>query len=343
MFDDRLEDGNAILHVFANAVYFFRRTIRLGKVVWTAAGHFSSREVVIVHSEVHLAERAVIEDADRVQPVVQLDLGPVNCLFIVAFLLGDGLDLRPLGFGLKRLPHGGGAIGELDLLLGLGWCRDEEQTQQSGREDKNRLHGNPFRLDERRNRILRDVHPGISVCFACEGRSSATIPPIMKITLTEATEHDALAIAILHTAVAERLTRDFGRGHWSSALSQQGVLYSMRQTRVFVARERATIVGTLQLATKKPWAIDTSYFVPCKRPLYLTAMAVEPAKQRTGIGRAMLDDAKRVARAWPGDAIRLDAYDSAAGAGAFYAKCGFREVGRATYRETPLIYYDLIL
>ena len=69
-------------------------------------------------------------------------------------------------------------------------------------------------------------------------------------------------------------------------------------------------------------------------------MAVEPALQRTGIGRAMLDDAKRIAREWPGDAIRLDAYDTAAGAGEFYAKCGFREVGRAIYRGTPLIYYE---
>ena len=105
----------------------------------------------------------------------------------------------------------------------------------------------------------------------------------------------------------------------------------------------ASVVGSLQLATKKPWAIDKSYFAPCKQPLYLTAMAVEPALQRKGIGRAMLDQARRIAREWPGDAIRLDAYDSAAGAGAFYAKCGFREVGRVTYRETPLIYYDLIL
>ena len=57
----------------------------------------------------------------------------------------------------------------------------------------------------------------------------------------------------------------------------------------------------------------------------------------------MLDEAKEIARAWPGDAIRLDAYDAAAGAGEFYAKCGFREVGRATYRGTPLIYFELML
>ena len=40
---------------------------------------------------------------------------------------------------------------------------------------------------------------------------------------------------------------------------------------------------------------------------------------------------------------RLDAYDSQAGAGEFYASCGWTEVGRASYRDVPLIYYELLL
>ena len=44
-------------------------------------------------------------------------------------------------------------------------------------------------------------------------------------------------------------------------------------------------------------------------------------------------------RAWPADAIRLDAYDAAAGAGGFYAKFGCTEVGRVSYRDTP---FDLL-
>jgi hypothetical protein len=43
------------------------------------------------------------------------------------------------------------------------------------------------------------------------------------------------------------------------------------------------------------------------------------------------------------DAIRLDAYDGTVGAGAFYAKYGFKEVGRVVYRGTPLIYFELLL
>jgi ribosomal protein S18 acetylase RimI-like enzyme len=165
----------------------------------------------------------------------------------------------------------------------------------------------------------------------------------VNVRLAEATPADAAAIADLHTAVADRLTAEFGRGHWSSHVSEKGVLFALRTSRVFVAKSGVKVVGSLRLATTKPWAIDKSYFTKCARPLYLTAMAVEPSEQRRGIGRSMLDDAKQIARAWPGDAIRLDAYDTAAGAGEFYAKCGFREVGRVTYRATPLIYYELIL
>jgi GNAT superfamily N-acetyltransferase len=92
-------------------------------------------------------------------------------------------------------------------------------------------------------------------------------------------------------------------------------------------RKGEAIVGTLHLPTKKPWAIDLSYFTPVKKALYLTNMAVLPPMQSQGIGRRLLEVAAKKARAWPADAIRLDAFDADAGAGGFYAKCGFREVG----------------
>ena len=99
----------------------------------------------------------------------------------------------------------------------------------------------------------------------------------------------------------------------------------------------------MRLAPKKPWAIDVAYFTPVKRPLYLTGMAVSVAHQGQGLGRLALEDASAVARAWPADAIRLDAYAAEAGAGRFYAKCGFQERGRVAYRRDPLAYYELVL
>jgi GNAT superfamily N-acetyltransferase len=154
---------------------------------------------------------------------------------------------------------------------------------------------------------------------------------------------DAAELAALHTAVADHLTSHYGKGPWSSRTSSKGVLFAMRHCKVLVATEGAAIVATLRLATKKPWAIDISYFTKCERPVYLLAMAVAPARQRQGIGRRCLEEAKRITRAWPADAIRLDAYDANAGGGLFYQRCGFAEKGHVSYRQTLLIYYELLL
>ena len=72
-------------------------------------------------------------------------------------------------------------------------------------------------------------------------------------------------------------------------------------------------------------------------------MAVHPDLQRLGVGRLLIQEAEAHARAWPADAIRLDAFDKAAGAGPFYAKCGYREVAHVIYKEDPLVYFELVL
>lgn len=169
------------------------------------------------------------------------------------------------------------------------------------------------------------------------------MPRLAPITLQPANTSDAAPLAVLHTAVAKHLTDMHGSGPWSSKTSETGVLFAMRTSNVFVARLDGELVGTLRLTTKKPWAIDTSYFSDSKKPLYLLAMAITPARQRHGIGRMCLEEAKRIAGEWPADAIRLDAYDAKAGAGNFYARCGWKEAGRASYRGAALIYFELLL
>jgi GNAT superfamily N-acetyltransferase len=163
------------------------------------------------------------------------------------------------------------------------------------------------------------------------------------VTLTVATPADARALAELHSAVAAHLTNAHGEGPWSGNTTEKGMLRAMRMSQVLVAREGKDIVATLHLQMKKPWAIDTSYFASSRRPLYLMSMAVAPGRQRQGVGRRCLKDATRIARAWPADAIRLDAYDADAGAGGFYTRCGYSEVGRVRYRDTRLIYYELLM
>jgi len=165
----------------------------------------------------------------------------------------------------------------------------------------------------------------------------------MRLSFPIAAEPDATALAALHTEVSQNLTDHYGRGPWTAVTREKGVLFGMRHSTVLVARRGTRIVGTLHLATKKPCAVDVSYFTPVKTALYLTHMAVTPALQRQGIGQRLLEQATKHARAFSANAIRLDAFDAEAGAGGFYAKSGYREVGHTTYRKAPLIYYELLL
>ena len=165
----------------------------------------------------------------------------------------------------------------------------------------------------------------------------------MPLRLELAAETDALDILSLRARVAEKLTAQYGQGNWSGVATEKGSLLDLRTSKVWIARRRGRLVATLRLATKKPWAIDLRYFSASRRSLYLLSMAVAPELQRQGIGRQCLEQVAEIAREWPADALRLDAYDAPAGAGAFYAKCGFRAVGRAIYRGCPLEYFEQLL
>jgi GNAT superfamily N-acetyltransferase len=173
----------------------------------------------------------------------------------------------------------------------------------------------------------------------------------MKLSFELAAKEDAAELAAIHKAAADELTRQFGQGAWSGAPSERGILATMRLpefSRILVARSlvprtKGKIIGALRLATKKPWAIDVSYFTAVSRPLYLTGMVVDPRHQGKGVGRALVVESAALAREWPADAIRLDAWDAEAGAGGFYAKCGYRKVAHAKYKGAPLVYFEMLI
>jgi len=164
-----------------------------------------------------------------------------------------------------------------------------------------------------------------------------------QLRFRDATLKDVALVAALQNTAAGALTARFGPGHWSSVVTERSAALSQRHARVRVGVSGRHVLTVLRLAVKKPWAIDVSYFTPVKRPLYLTGMAISVAHQGRGLGRLALEDARVTAGAWPADAIRLDAYDGEAGAGPFYAKCGFQERGHLVYKGDPLIYYELLL
>jgi predicted N-acetyltransferase YhbS len=160
------------------------------------------------------------------------------------------------------------------------------------------------------------------------------------VRITPATPDDAAAVAAVRVAAADRLTREFGDGHWSSHTNVDAVLRDLKVSAVLVARERGDVVGTLTLQTKRPWAIDPQFFTPCSKALYLINMAVTPGRQRAGIGRALLAEALMVARASSAEALRLDAYAGPAGSAEFYRRCGYAAAGGKSYRGVPLLYFE---
>jgi ribosomal protein S18 acetylase RimI-like enzyme len=165
----------------------------------------------------------------------------------------------------------------------------------------------------------------------------------VSLKFRDASLDDVAAIAGLQNAAAGALTARFGPGPWSSLVNERGAALSQRHARVRVGRDGKQILTVLRLATRKPWAIDVSFFTPVRQPLYLTGMAVSVAQQGQGLGRMALEDACTIAEEWPADAIRLDAYDANGGAGRFYHRCGFAERGRVVYRGDPLVYYERLL
>jgi hypothetical protein len=79
----------------------------------------------------------------------------------------------------------------------------------------------------------------------------------MTLTFSIAEETDAPEIAALRRAVAERLTRDHGKGHWSSGGTEQGALRAIRTSRILTARQDGRIAADARPGDEKTLAHPT--------------------------------------------------------------------------------------
>lgn len=76
------------------------------------------------------------------------------------------------------------------------------------------------------------------------------------IAITFASQDDVQLISALRTSVAEHLTRDHGRGHWSSCATEKGVRRVIKTSSLIVAKLGQEPIGTLWLATTIEWLAD---------------------------------------------------------------------------------------
>jgi GNAT superfamily N-acetyltransferase len=165
----------------------------------------------------------------------------------------------------------------------------------------------------------------------------------MPLKLVLASADDIPELVAMRVRVSQNLAKKFGEGYWAGRPTESGERFLMRIGQVYIARHRGKLIATLALSTRKPWSIDVEHFHASTKPLYLRAMAVEPAKQGNGIGSKCIAEVRRIAADAGRDAIRLDAFDCAAGAGKFYRKCGFAEVARVVYKGVPLREFEMVL
>lgn len=148
----------------------------------------------------------------------------------------------------------------------------------------------------------------------------------------------------MRLAAARGLHARFGNGPWGRASDTvAGVALETLGGSVWVALREGGVIATLRLVHSNPWLCDIGFFSPAERPLYLTSMAVAPAQQRRGVGRACLAEVDRLAREWGCDAVRLDGFDAPAGAVGFYEKCGYRTVNRGEYLGVKLVWLEKAL
>jgi GNAT superfamily N-acetyltransferase len=166
---------------------------------------------------------------------------------------------------------------------------------------------------------------------------------LAQTSISVATSGEARALAALRAAVAHGMTEQFGAGHWSACPSKAEVLRQLRASHVLVARRDAQLIGTVRLVRALPWAIDSSAFTPVAKPWYVLGLAVAAQYRGQGVGRKLMEAAKNTATSWGAEALWLDAYEHEAGAGPFYAKCGFRKVGGTQHGGVPLSFFEWLV
>jgi GNAT superfamily N-acetyltransferase len=136
----------------------------------------------------------------------------------------------------------------------------------------------------------------------------------------------------------------FGEGHWGVVLSLSGTRERAKLGELYVIEDAGVPVATFVLNRRKPGWYHTAWFAdPKAESGYLTHLAVRPEGQRRGIGRYALAEAEALCRAAHLAALRFDAYQGAAGAGPFYAKCNYTLRHSNKFRGVGLDYYEKVL
>jgi ribosomal protein S18 acetylase RimI-like enzyme len=143
-----------------------------------------------------------------------------------------------------------------------------------------------------------------------------------------ATAADAAAItAIAHEAYAPYVKRLGGQRPWPMDLDYESVVAG---SETWVAEEAGELVGFLVLVAEDD-------------AMLLDGVAVRPARQGRGVGRALLELAEDRSRAAGYDRIRLYTNVLMVENQALYERVGYQETGRASEHGFARVFYEKAL
>jgi GNAT superfamily N-acetyltransferase len=140
--------------------------------------------------------------------------------------------------------------------------------------------------------------------------------------------------------MAERL----GLTHGTPAYPLDWFRESARDREVYAVDDPVTLVGTFTVGKDPLFDYDPGRWTPDTEPaLYLNRLAVIPARQGTGLGRACMDEVERIARDQRCGAVRFDCVAAHEDGLAFYDTLGYER--RGPWREwgIELVLFEKVL
>jgi ribosomal protein S18 acetylase RimI-like enzyme len=159
---------------------------------------------------------------------------------------------------------------------------------------------------------------------------------------------DADDLVALIDAAAAALTAKLGPGYWSKRASLRRMREritdsdpAMIEKAWFVAEQGGVVVAVIALATRpfRSWKKQL-WARPDQPALGVFDLAVHPAAQRRGVGRALMRFAERTARTRGLPWVRLDAFAENPESNAFYRGIGYDERGEVSASGVALVLYE---
>lgn len=148
------------------------------------------------------------------------------------------------------------------------------------------------------------------------------------LTLRRYTSSDQEAVEHLHVFVIQQTGAYLGRGPWDDDIYAIEEAYLKKQGEFLIGECDGLVVAMGALRRTTPERAE------------IKRMRVLPDYQGRGYGQLILDELEARARALGYQVLHLDTSILQIPAQRLYEKNGFREVGRAFYRQLEVILYE---